>query len=175
MLCRDSFLFLAVLSAAALVDARAAQDITTASSVIASTSASPSAEPTASALPNFCGTGYIGNGKCGWVFASSTRSTYSIIWSCLAVILLCTYKVIRLHTCSAEEHVASWRERPFYSRKPRKLLYMGMTVIAPEGITGIAYAELEASRSVRRQMISRGYRWLPGWPTSQSTGQLTDK
>ncbi|KAF8849430.1 hypothetical protein BDZ45DRAFT_634377 [Acephala macrosclerotiorum] len=132
---------------------------TQANSQTTSTSTLTTASPIpTSSMPNsICGSGSLGNGKCGWVSGSSTRSTYSILWSCFAVILLCTYKVIHLNICSEAEHAASWKQWYFYRKKLRKFGVMLVAVLAPELIPCYTYKDWRGARRVRLAMNKEGF------------------
>lgn len=120
-----------------------------------SATASPGSTPPLGS--SACGSSYLGNGKCGWVSKGSTRNTYSILWSCFAVILLCTYKVNHLNVCSEAEHTASWKEWPFYRKRLRKLKWMLVAVLAPELVAGAACEDWSETRFVRSEMGKMGY------------------
>ncbi|CZR55538.1 uncharacterized protein PAC_05426 [Phialocephala subalpina] len=132
-----------------------AQANTEATSTSISTTASPT--PTSSPVSKICGSASLGDGKCGWVSGSSTRSTYSILWSCFAVILLCTYKVIHLSICSEAEYTATWKQWPFYSKKLKKVKWMLVAVLAPEVVASCSCDEWLAAKSIRLEMKSKGY------------------
>ena len=38
-----------------------------------------------------------GTNSVGWVWGDHSRSSFDILWSCLAIIVVCTYKVVHLN------------------------------------------------------------------------------
>ncbi|KUJ06551.1 uncharacterized protein LY89DRAFT_790414 [Mollisia scopiformis] len=128
-----------------------------ASTTISATASSPSATSTTSPGDSACGSGYLGNGVCGWVSGASTRNTHTILWSCFAVILLCTYKVVHNNVCSENEHLASWRQWPFYRKRLRALGVMVLAIMSPEFISARAVSDWSESRSICLRMKAKGY------------------
>ena len=88
--------------------------------------------------------------KVGWIWDSGNRSSFDILWSCLAVVLVCTYKVVHLNLPAEREAEASWRGLDFWRKWFRKLKWMGLMAIAPEVILSMALQDwLWSNQSVR--------------------------
>ena len=87
----------------------------------------------------------------GWVWDDGTRSTFDILWSCLAVVIVCTYKVIHLNLPSHDESKASWLERLFWRKWLRKIKWMGFMALSPELLLCMGFQDWLWSRdSVRK-------------------------
>lgn len=94
--------------------------------------------------------------RLGWVPPpKSQRSTMSIIWSCLSVFVICSWKCTHLNLPTVEESKGGWhqcRGIPFWPKAPlwrkwgRKLGYMILMAIAPEVVVGIAAREFAFTR-----------------------------
>jgi hypothetical protein len=98
-------------------------------------------------------------GQVGWVSSGNGRSTSEILWSCISILLVCTWKCVHLNIPSLEERRAKWLkwhgvpywpERPLLRKWLRKIKWMGIAVIAPEfGVAMAVNQYLEARKSVR--------------------------
>jgi hypothetical protein len=107
--------------------------------------------------------------KVGWVSAGSGRSTLNIIWSCLAVFIVCSWKCVHLNIPSREESEAGWHkfkgvpywpEGSLWSKWLRKAKWMGIMAIAPELGVAIAVRQyLEARKGLRgsKWSIAHGF------------------
>ena len=79
--------------------------------------------------------------KVGWICGDNTRSSFDVIWSCLAVVLVCTYKVIHLNIPGEETSWLRWR---------RRFKWMGWMALSPEILLSMAMRDwLYARESVR--------------------------
>lgn len=99
--------------------------------------------------------------RIGWVSSPSTRSTTDIVWSCVAVLVVCTYKCLHLNIASFEEnqagwHTTKWGKVPYWSEWPllrkwlRKCKWMAIMIIAPEAGVGIAVMQfMDARQSLK--------------------------
>lgn len=90
-------------------------------------------------------------GSPNYVGTVTIRSTLEIVWSCLSIILLCTWTIQHLNV---PQQIVS---QTFGERFRRSLLrvwqkskWMLLTIFAPELITGKAFAELISARSALR-------------------------
>ena len=88
--------------------------------------------------------------KVGWVWRDNHRSTSDILWSCFAVILVCTYKVIHLNLPARMEAEASWYQPRFWKKWLRKLKWMGFMALSPELLLSMALADFLWSRNSER-------------------------
>ena len=88
-----------------------------------------------------------GDDRVGWVAPNSQRSTWDILWSCLSIFIVCSWKPVHLNLPTAEEARGEWhtlRGLPVFPKRPllrkwsRKLLWMVIISDAPE--LGIALA-----------------------------------
>lgn len=86
-----------------------------------------------------------------WVWTDGTRSTFDILWSCIAVIIVCTYKVIHLNLPGENEMNASWRVLLFWKRRLRKFKWMVFMALSPELLLSMALQDwLWCRDSVRK-------------------------
>lgn len=89
--------------------------------------------------------------KVGWVWDDGSRTTFDIIWGCVAVIIVCTYKVIHLNLPAEKESDASWSELPFWKKWLRKFKWMFFMTVSPELLFSMALLDwLWARDSVRK-------------------------
>jgi hypothetical protein len=88
----------------------------------------------------------------GWVWGSdTTRTTFDIIWSCLTIIIVCTYKVIHLNLPAEEEVSACWWQWPFWRMSLRKLKWMAIMAVSPEVVLSVSIRDwLWARQSVQK-------------------------
>lgn len=89
--------------------------------------------------------------KVGWVWTSCKRSTFDVLWSCLSVILVCTYKVIHLNLPASREAEASWNEFSFWKKWLRKLKWMAFMAFSPELLLAMALGDFPWSRQNARR------------------------
>ena len=97
-----------------------------------------------------------GTEKVGWISSPPGRSTSSIIWSCVTVLLVCTYKCVHLNLPSLEENEAGWHrvlgvplwpEWPMLRKNLRQVKWMAVILIVPELGVSLAYKEYKMARS----------------------------
>lgn len=97
--------------------------------------------------------------KVGWVSSAPRRSTMNIVWSCVSVLLVCTYKCVHLNISSFEENQAGWHkakfcrlEIPYWPEDPliwkgvRKIKWLAIILVAPELGVAIAFDQFIAAR-----------------------------
>ena len=89
--------------------------------------------------------------KVGWVWNISNRSTFDVLWSCLSVILVCTYKVVHLNLPACREAEASWDQLLFWKKWLRKLKWMGFMALSPELLLSMALGDFLWSRQNERR------------------------
>lgn len=94
--------------------------------------------------------------KVGWVWDVSDRSTFEVLWSCLAVILVCTYKVVHLNILAEKETDASWHELMYWKKWLRKLKWMGFMALSPELLLSMAMLDWLWSRDSVRKFKKAG-------------------
>lgn len=95
------------------------------------------------------------NAKVGWISPSSQRSTWEIIWSCLSIFLVCSWKCVHLNIPTHQESIGGWRKIgkiPIFPRTPllvkwwRKIAWMVTIAIAPELGVGLAAKQFQEVR-----------------------------
>ena len=84
--------------------------------------------------------------KVGWVWNNCDRGTFDVLWSCLSVILVCTYKVVHLNLPSPREAEASWHQSLFWKMWLRKLKWMCFMALSPELLLSMALGDFLWSR-----------------------------
>lgn len=89
--------------------------------------------------------------KVGWVSSTCQRSTFDVLWSCLSVVLVCTYKVIHLNLPACMEAKASWEEVLFWKKWLRKLKWMAFMALSPELLLAMALGDFLWSRQNERR------------------------
>ena len=89
--------------------------------------------------------------KVGWVWDSCNRSTFDVLWSCLSVVLVCTYKVIHLNLPACREAEASWHQSLFWKMWLRKLKWMVFMALSPELLLAMALGDFLWSRQNGRR------------------------
>lgn len=92
--------------------------------------------------------------RVGWVSVGGGRGTSEILWSCLIVFLVCSWKCVHLNVPNFDEsragwhrwgHVFFWPERPLWRKWFRKIKWMFVIMIAPEfGVTVATRQYMEA-------------------------------
>lgn len=77
--------------------------------------------------------------RLGWMWSSSSqRSSWGIIWSCMGVFIICSWKCTHLNLPTLAESQANWYTPLAWLKHMRKLNLMFITIIAPEVVVGIA-------------------------------------
>lgn len=93
-----------------------------------------------------------GDEMVGWVSPAPRRTTWSIIWSCLSIFMVCSWKCVHLNIPSHQEAKGEWYtlqvkflpDTPVWPKAPlrrkwrRKVLWMCGIALAPE--FGVALA-----------------------------------
>ncbi|KAL8381203.1 hypothetical protein RB595_005470 [Gaeumannomyces hyphopodioides] len=107
------------------------------------------------------------SGHVGWMPPPRGRGTINIIWSCLTVLLICSYKCLHLNIPHEDELEAGWHklwgavpywpERPALRRLLRRVKWMAIIIIAPE--YGVAVAALELQRA--REDLAKAVKEAP--------------
>jgi len=98
----------------------------------------------------------------GWVSPSPQRNTWDIIYSCLSVFLLCSWRAVHLNLPTPDESEGEWSQfrlgglmMPYWPKKPlrtkwrRKILWMALICFAPEIGVGIAARQYVEAREAR--------------------------
>ncbi|KAI1011708.1 hypothetical protein LB503_004798 [Fusarium chuoi] len=101
----------------------------------------------------------------GWVSPAPRRSTWSIIWSCLSIFIVCSWKCVHLnipthqeiqgewHTiqlCKYLPDVSFWPKAPLRRKWRRKIIWMTVIALAPEfGVALAAKQYMDARRELR--------------------------
>jgi hypothetical protein len=93
----------------------------------------------------------------GFSYGGTTRSTMVLLWSCFTTIFACTWTVV--HHNMPDPNDSTLR---IYSRK---LLWMLITIIAPEFTFGVALQQFADCWEFREKMRANGY---PNWTLSHS-------
>ncbi|KAF5571655.1 hypothetical protein FPHYL_240, partial [Fusarium phyllophilum] len=111
----------------------------------------------------------------GWVSPAPRRSTWSIIWSCLSIFIVCSWKCVHLNIPTHEEiqgewhtiqlcrglpDVSFWPKAPLRRKWRRKIIWMTFIALAPEfGVAIAARQYREARRELKefKQDISNEY------------------
>ena len=94
--------------------------------------------------------------KVGWVWGMGNRSTFDVLWTCLSVVLVCTYKVIHLNLSACREAEASWDQLLFWKKWLRKLKWMGFMALSPELLLAMALQDFEWSRRLEQTFARTG-------------------
>lgn len=97
----------------------------------------------------------------GWVSPDARRNTWGIIWSCLTIFIVCSWKCVHLNVPSHNESIAGWHtisklpwsiEIPYWPQRllwikwRRKVLWMAFIAIAPEYGVALALAQYLAAK-----------------------------
>ncbi|KAK2931765.1 hypothetical protein FoTM2_009281 [Fusarium oxysporum f. sp. vasinfectum] len=81
----------------------------------------------------------------GWVAPAPRRSTWSIIWSCLSIFVVCSWKCVHLNIPTHEEIQA-----PLRRKWSRKIIWMTVIALAPEfGVALAAKQYMDARRELK--------------------------
>ena len=94
--------------------------------------------------------------KVGWVWNIGNRGTFDVLWSCLSVVLVCTYKVIHLNLPARGEAQASWNQLLFWKKWLRKLKWMGFMALSPELLLAMALQDFLWSRQYEQKFERTG-------------------
>ncbi|RBR10408.1 hypothetical protein FVER53590_25505 [Fusarium verticillioides] len=101
----------------------------------------------------------------GWVSPAPRRSTWGIIWSCLSIFIVCSWKCVHLnipthdeiqgewHTiqlCRGLPDVSFWPKAPLRRKWSRKIIWMTFIALAPEfGVALAAKQYIDARRELK--------------------------
>ncbi|KAF5687117.1 hypothetical protein FCIRC_2505 [Fusarium circinatum] len=92
----------------------------------------------------------------GWVSPAPRRSTWSIIWTCLSIFIVCSWKCVHLNIPTHEEiqgewhtfqlcrglpDVSFWPKAPLRRKWGREIIWMTVIALAPE--FGVALAAMQ--------------------------------
>ena len=101
----------------------------------------------------------------GWAAPHGRRSSWEIIWSCLSIFIVCSWRCLHLNLPTEEESRAGWHqlkihgsfqlpyfpERPLLTKWRRKLVWMAVICLAPEVGVGLAARQwTDARKHLRR-------------------------
>lgn len=117
-----------------------------------------------------------GDEKVGWVSTASDRSTSEILWSCASIFLVCSWKCVHLNIPRLKESRAGWHkwprikvgsrewngipcwpETPLLWKWCRKIIWMGVIIIAPKIGVYIAFIQLLDAQHTAKQMKNSGW------------------
>ncbi|KAI1063883.1 hypothetical protein LB506_005845 [Fusarium annulatum] len=101
----------------------------------------------------------------GWVSPAPRRSTWSIIWSCLSIFIVCSWKCVHLNIPTHEEiqgewhtvqicrclpDISFWPKAPLRRKWRRKIIWMAFIALAPEfGVALAAKQYMDARRELK--------------------------
>ncbi|KAG5659532.1 hypothetical protein KAF25_002091 [Fusarium avenaceum] len=106
-----------------------------------------------------------GDKMIGWVSPAPRRTTWSIIWSCMSIFIICSWKCVHLNIPSHEEakgewhtlrmhylpDIPVWPKAPLWRKWTRKVLWMCCIALAPEVGVSIALREyIEAHKDLKK-------------------------
>jgi hypothetical protein len=77
----------------------------------------------------------------GWVWGGSSRSTFDIIWSCMSIIIVCTYRVMHLNLPAKRETGGKLWQWRFWIKSFRKTKWMIIMALSPEIVISICLAD----------------------------------
>lgn len=112
--------------------------------------------------------------KVGWVWNICNRSTFDVLWSCLSVILVCTYKVIHLNLSSSREAEASWDQLLFWKKWLRKLKWMCFMALSPELLLSMALGDFLWSRQNEQRFAQIRANHSPSFSPSKLEANAID-
>lgn len=90
----------------------------------------------------------------GWVAAPKERGTIGIIWTCLTVLILCSYRCLHFNLSPRDEVNAEWHkwhsipywpERLWFKKMFKKMFMVLVVIIAPEIGVGMAISQFAAA------------------------------
>lgn len=101
-----------------------------------------------------------GDRMIGWVSPAPRRTTWSIIWSCMSIFIVCSWKCVHLNIPSHQEakgewhtlqvkflpDVSVWPKAPLRRKWRRKVSWMCCIALAPEVGVGMAVEEYARAR-----------------------------
>ncbi|CZR37733.1 uncharacterized protein FPRO_07076 [Fusarium proliferatum ET1] len=101
----------------------------------------------------------------GWVSPAPRRSTWDIIWSCLSIFIVCSWKCVHLNIPTHEEiqgewhtvqicrrlpDISIWPKAPLRRKWRRKILWMTFIALAPEfGVALATRQYMDARRELK--------------------------
>ncbi|KAF4948188.1 hypothetical protein FGADI_9816 [Fusarium gaditjirri] len=102
----------------------------------------------------------------GWVSPAPRRSTWGIIWTCLSIFIVCSWKCVHLNIPTHEEiqgewhtmqicrclpDISIWPKGPLRRKWRRKIFWMTFIALAPEfGVAVAASQYMEARQDLKR-------------------------
>jgi hypothetical protein len=90
-----------------------------------------------------------------WQASPESRGTFDILWSCITVLLICTYTVIHPNLPARDEKNASWYQPPYLRAGLRQVKWMLIAVVAPEIVIAIAIEDWATAKSELEEMKKR--------------------
>ncbi|KAL8299468.1 hypothetical protein RB593_009384 [Gaeumannomyces tritici] len=89
----------------------------------------------------------------GFVQTPPIRGTMEIVWSCLSVILLCTWSILHLNV-PAQHRPRGWRQKMRWKLAllRKKLKWMAMTLLAPEVLLAYVFANSISVRQFTKEL-----------------------
>ena len=99
----------------------------------------------------------------GWQSEANQRGTWSIFWSCLATIFICTWSCVHLDVPKREQ--GEWSRRAF------RLLWMALAVVVPEYFVAESFLKYTKARTIRNGIRKR-FGTLPRETSKDGTSHL---
>ncbi|KIL93737.1 hypothetical protein FAVG1_02298 [Fusarium avenaceum] len=111
-----------------------------------------------------------GDKMIGWVSPAPRRTTWSIIWSCLSIFIVCSWKCVHLNIPSHEEakgewhtlqvkflpDISIWPKAPLRRKWGRKVLWMCGIALAPEiGVSLAVQQHMRARKDLKNANAKR--------------------
>ncbi|EJT69314.1 hypothetical protein GGTG_12933 [Gaeumannomyces tritici R3-111a-1] len=89
----------------------------------------------------------------GFVQAPPIRGTMEIVWSCLSVILLCTWSILHLNV-PPQHRPRGWRQKMRWelAQLRKKLKWMVITLVAPELLLGFVFVAFISVRQSTKKL-----------------------
>jgi hypothetical protein len=92
----------------------------------------------------------------GWQSSPQSRGTFDILWSCITVLLICTYTVIHPNLPARDERKAHWYQPPYLRAGLRQVKWMLIAAVAPEIVIAIAIEDWATAKSELEEMMNMG-------------------
>ncbi|SPJ79520.1 uncharacterized protein FTOL_07911 [Fusarium torulosum] len=111
-----------------------------------------------------------GDKMIGWVSPAPRRTTWSIIWSCMSIFIVCSWKCVHLNIPTHQEakgewhtlqikflpDITVWPKAPLWKKWRRKVLWMCCIAVAPEvGVSLAVLQYVKASKDLKNANTGR--------------------
>ncbi|KAL8334644.1 hypothetical protein RB598_009078 [Gaeumannomyces tritici] len=105
----------------------------------------------------------------GFVQAPPIRGTMEIVWSCLSVILLCTWSILHLNV-PPQHRPRGWRQKMRWelAQLRKKLKWMVITLVAPEVLLAQVFANSFSVRKYTKKLQRLAEEDRVPWSTTHS-------